>query len=819
MSENIDSGILSNKTTSTCNTFSNTSLIVIFLIILSVACLMYYFYKNMTSKIDDEIDSVIKDINNILKKPINDFKLDDLNQLTAKNSQLLTLINTGKSLFPQYFSGYEKILNMKSNKIPSTFYFEETTSNTKDLETIRVEDINNILEKYKQVEKNINDKLINLQNQNKTLNEQNQNYQNELTKNQNEAKKLKDDFDKLSDDKKKLKDDFDKLSDDKKKLFDKLNDAEIVLNKSVLISNTIFSDPRKKLIFELINNNISVLLNFIKDKICPSFINPEFEKQKSMISSEIDRFNNDTNNKNKYKKKLEEELNKMTSNIILYYLILSKSNTIKIPSTFYVDQPAVFAFGGGGIGGGNLGPGFAGGIGGANVVGVGPGFVGGIGGGNVAGVGPGFAGGIGGGNLGPGFVGGIGSGNLGPGFVGGIGGGNVGQGFVGGSSFIVQPGISEERPPTLWTGATPINQSEISKFIDKNPSVNNQLPVLLELTFSPLKNAISRVEQLQILKYMGEMSSNITEYLLKFKNIYQMTVKDINFESTEGSIIIDCPSGIIIPKDGINLKLIRTEGFTDSDFQYLTEQIFNYGKNIIKILKESQSGFGSTPQGQKVLQEFNNMMDMNDLKQQIKEFIYNMIITVASNNIATMRFKYNIIIDNKNCNFNENTYIKLFSYNLLLSTFNSQLFKYLERYVIDSQMDTQMNTKMKNKELDYQYSSDMDENSYEYNNPYSFGSLIKQMNIDVDNIIIQNKDLTNQITSIMLFYIDKIIPGTKFDIDFGWKLPSNVTINKTNTLKIMDHYYNMLCGNQNKLKLYSNTLINLLIDFTDINFS
>ena len=316
---------------------------------------------------------------------------------------------------------------------------------------------------------------------------------------------------------------------------------------------------------------------------------------------------------------------------------------------------------------------------------------------------------------------------------------------------------------------------------------------------------------------MNEISYNITEYLLKLKNIYQMTVKDINFDSTEGSIVIDCPSGIIIPKEGINLKLIRTEGFTDSDFQYLTEQIFNYAKNIIKILNKGKSSFVSTPQGQKVLQEMNYMIDMNVIKPAIQEFIYNNIITVASNNVATMRFKYNIIIDNQNCNFNENTYIKLFSYNLL-SKFNSQLFKYLERYVIDTQIDTQM----KNKELDYQYSSDMVvTNEIEDYNPsyYSFGSLIKQMNIDVDNIIIQNKDLTNQITSIMLFYIDKIIPGTKFDIDFGWIVPSNVTINKTNILKIMDHYYNMLCGNQNKLKLYSNTLTNLLIDFTDINFS
>ncbi|NBZ97020.1 MAG: hypothetical protein EBR40_11465, partial [Proteobacteria bacterium] len=144
---------------------------------------------------------------------------------------------------------------------------------------------------------------------------------------------------------KKIEDQFKDLSKDKKELFNKLNDAEKILNKSVLISNTIINDPRKKLIFELINNNISILLNFIRDKICPSFINPIFQDEKNRISKQIDELNNNIQLKNEEKRRLEDQLNKMTSNIILYFIMLSKSNNINIPSTFYVENLGI----GGGI--------------------------------------------------------------------------------------------------------------------------------------------------------------------------------------------------------------------------------------------------------------------------------------------------------------------------------------------------------------------------------------------------------------------------------------------------------------------------------------
>lgn len=117
------------------------------------------------------------------------------------------------------------------------------------------------------------------------------------------------------------------------------------------------------------------------------------------------------------------------------------------------------------------------------------------------------------------------------------------------------------------------------------------------------------------------------------------------------------------------------------------------------------------------------------------------------------------------------------------------------------------------------------------NRGYGYMSLIKigrngriiingeETDMNLEKIVNNNKDLINQITSIMSYYINKIFPGTTFNIDDGWKLQSNVIMNKENILKIMEHYYNMLCGNQDKLKLYSNTLTNLLIDFTDVNLS
>ena len=794
MSDSIDtSAILKSQD---CKTFSNTSLIVIFLIILSVLGLIYYFYKNMTSKIDDKIDSVIKDINKILEKPITEMNLDDFNNLNKKNYELLTLINTGKALFPQYFSGYENILNMKTT-IPSTFYFETAVeTQLKDLQTLRLENINNILEKYKLVEKNIKDKISNLQNENKTLSEYKNIMEIENKKSQDEYKKIENEFKKSQDEYKKIENEFKDLSKDKKELFNKLNDAEKILNKSVLISNTIINDPRKKLIFELINNNISILLNFIKDKICPSFINPIFQDEKNRFSKQIDEFNNNIQLRNEEKRRLENELNKMTSNIILYFIMLSKSNNINIPSTFYVENLAI---GGGGFGGGSLpigGDGFGGGS--LPIGGDGFGTIGRdglpIGGGSVYSP-------VGGAGIGVGGFGTVGVGGL-P-----IGGGSV-YSPVGGA------GIGVGGFGTVGVGGLPIGGGSVYS------------PELLELQSSPLKNEIKQNEQIEIYNYMNNISLDISNYLLNLKNIDEIVINNLQYNIKK--LKIDCPD-IKFPDVGIKLKIINTNTLTDSDMNYLTDTIFNFGKDIIKILMNSQSGIGSTPQGSKILAEMSNMLMKENIKYQIQKFINDIYVKKSDNTaIITYESPYEFIINNQNCNLNENTYIRLFSYNIL-SRVISELFKFLyEQY--SSITDVYINEpksiqKSENYQTNDEYDVNMEQNAQQYgvkqqyNNSLGFGSLLQQMNIDFDNIILENKELTNQITSIMLFYIDKILPGAKFDIDFGWKLPSNYTINKRNTLKIMEHYYDMLCGNQNKLKLYSNTLTNLLIDITDIDFS
>ena len=758
MSDSIDtSAILKSQD---CKTFSNTSLIVIFLIILSVLGLIYYFYKNMTSKIDDKIDSVIKDINKILEKPLTEMNLDDFNNLNKKNYELLTLINTGKTLFPQYFSGYENILSKKTT-IPSQFYFKtEIETKLKDLETLRLENINNILEKYKLVEKNIKDKLTNLQNENKTLNEYKNNMEIQNKKSQDEYKKIENEF----------KD----LSKDKKELFDKLNDAEKILNKSVLISNTIINDPRKKLIFELINNNIYILLNFIKDKICPSLINPVFQNEKDRISNQIDKLNNNIKLKDEEKKNLENELNKMTSDIILYFILLSKSNNINIPSTFYVEDLGI----------------------GINVTRtsvsspVGGGF-----GTNV----PRTA------IYTPG-AGGDGIGGLVPEFIGSMGVPINNQT----KSFAVGAGVV---PEFIGGMAVPIN---------------NESNILLELQSSPLKNEIKQNEQIEISNYMNNISLDISNYLLNLKNIDEIVINNLEYNIKK--LKIDCPN-IKFPDVGIKLKIINTNTLTESDMKYLTDTMFNFGKDIIKILMNSKSGIGSTPQGSKILDEMSNMLMKENIKMAIQQFIKDIYITKKSNNTALITYESpsEFIINNQNCNLKENTYIRLFSYNLL-STFISKLFEFLyKRY--SSTTDVYINQpnsiqKSENYQMKEEYNVNTEQIPDEYavrvvsnDSLNNFDYLIQQININSDNIILENKELTNQITSIMLFYIDKILPGAKFDINSGWILPSNYTINKKNTLKIMDHYYDMLCGNQNKLKLYSNTLTNLLIDITDIDFS
>jgi len=786
MSDSIDtSAILKSQD---CKTFSNTSLIVIFLIILSVLGLIYYFYKNMTSKIDDKIDSVIKDINKILEKPLTEMNLDDFNNLNKKNYELLTLINTGKTLFPQYFSGYENILSKKTT-IPSQFYFKtEIETKLKDLETLRLENINNILEKYKLVEKNIKDKLTNLQNENKTLNEYKNNIENENKKFQDEYKKIeienktlneyKNNMEiqnkKSQDEYKKIENEFKDLSKDKKELFDKLNDAEKILNKSVLISNTIINDPRKKLIFELINNNIYILLNFIKDKICPSLINPVFQNEKDRISNQIDKLNNNIKLKDEEKKNLENELNKMTSDIILYFILLSKSNNINIPSTFYVEDLGI----------------------GINVTRtsvsspVGGGF-----GTNV----PRTA------IYTPG-AGGDGIGGLVPEFIGSMGVPINNQT----KSFAVGAGVV---PEFIGGMAVPIN---------------NESNILLELQSSPLKNEIKQNEQIEISNYMNNISLDISNYLLNLKNIDEIVINNLEYNIKK--LKIDCPN-IKFPDVGIKLKIINTNTLTESDMKYLTDTMFNFGKDIIKILMNSKSGIGSTPQGSKILDEMSNMLMKENIKMAIQQFIKDIYITKKSNNTALITYESpsEFIINNQNCNLKENTYIRLFSYNLL-STFISKLFEFLyKRY--SSTTDVYINQpnsiqKSENYQMKEEYNVNTEQIPDEYavrvvsnDSLNNFDYLIQQININSDNIILENKELTNQITSIMLFYIDKILPGAKFDINSGWILPSNYTINKKNTLKIMDHYYDMLCGNQNKLKLYSNTLTNLLIDITDIDFS
>jgi len=150
-------------------------------------------------------------------------------------------------------------------------------------------------------------------------------------------------------------------------------------------------------------------------------------------------------------------------------------------------------------------------------------------------------------------------------------------------------------------------------------------------------------------------------------NVSAAAINNINFESTDGGIYLNCGDQGLKIKQGIRLKIVNTQQFSDETIQDITETVELAAKQNIKQLQESKVGFGATPQGQKVLQETFNKIDSKDIKAQVQQAVVESNTTIDAKNNVQIKSKKDINISGKECDINQDISLDILAQTIINS--------------------------------------------------------------------------------------------------------------------------------------------------------
>jgi len=173
-------------------------------------------------------------------------------------------------------------------------------------------------------------------------------------------------------------------------------------------------------------------------------------------------------------------------------------------------------------------------------------------------------------------------------------------------------------------------------------------------------------------------------------NISAAAINNINFESTDGGIYMNCGVRGLDIKQGIKIKMVNTQQFSDETIQDITENVELAAKQNIKTLQDSKVGFGATPQGQKVLQETFSKIDSKDIKAQVQQALVDSNTTVDAKNNVQIKSKKDINISGSQCMIDQNISLDILAQTIINSVMKNTFEEFFKSSTDASADSTQM---------------------------------------------------------------------------------------------------------------------------------
>jgi len=170
-------------------------------------------------------------------------------------------------------------------------------------------------------------------------------------------------------------------------------------------------------------------------------------------------------------------------------------------------------------------------------------------------------------------------------------------------------------------------------------------------------------EQLAVIanKY-NKAVQNVACILKTSKHITTTTVKgvnNINFESTDGGVTINCGKEGLDFKQKMNLKVISNINLSNEELTQITNDINDVVKTTVQAVQDSTSGIGATPQGNKAISDTITNINSIDQKNKIDEKIKEVINNISGTNSLTVKGKESVLVEGKNCKISQEMVIEL----------------------------------------------------------------------------------------------------------------------------------------------------------------
>lgn len=140
----------------------------------------------------------------------------------------------------------------------------------------------------------------------------------------------------------------------------------------------------------------------------------------------------------------------------------------------------------------------------------------------------------------------------------------------------------------------------------------------------------------------------------------------IEFKSEEGSINIDCAKDFKL-RQTMNINMVSLVDITSQDKDEIAEQTKAVVSEIAKTINDSETGFGATPQGQKVIQDVNKDIQSLDFKQLVNESITDLSIGLNQNNDIKLTSKKDLNIRGSNCSIDQDIVVNFVSNSIIKS--------------------------------------------------------------------------------------------------------------------------------------------------------
>jgi hypothetical protein len=166
---------------------------------------------------------------------------------------------------------------------------------------------------------------------------------------------------------------------------------------------------------------------------------------------------------------------------------------------------------------------------------------------------------------------------------------------------------------------------------------------------------------------------NVACMLNSSANVVKQPMSGINSITFDAGrdLMVDCNPLKINQK--MVLKMISNINLSEKELNQVDSAIKDVVKSVTDVVSESKNGLGATPQGSKMIKDAITDINNIDTKQQIKQSIKDIELSMAGKNVLAFRAGRDLIIQGKDCEIKQDMLIEMVASTIVNDSLSNSL--------------------------------------------------------------------------------------------------------------------------------------------------